>query len=54
MAALKGPVHVDWKLAGETLRVNISAPAGVHAGFIPKASLQGLEVVVQGSKQHGS
>jgi alpha-L-rhamnosidase len=47
MATPKGPVHVDWKIFGKTLRVNIGAPKGVKVDVEHNASLRGLEVVVE-------
>lgn len=46
MATPKGAVHVDWKLSGKTVRVNIAAPKGVKVRFTSNASLEGLEVIV--------
>lgn len=45
-----GPVHVAWKLDGQTLRVDYQAPPGVKANFAPHPSHQGLEVLVNGRK----
>jgi len=47
MATPKGPVHVDWKIDGEKLHVNITSPKGVKIGFKKNASLEELDVIVE-------
>lgn len=47
MATPKGPVHVDWKLTGKTLRINIAAPKSVKTQFKSNVSHEGLEVIVE-------
>jgi len=47
MATPKGAVHVDWKLSGKTLRINIKAPKGVKVAFKPNAGHKGLQLVVE-------
>ena len=47
MATPKGPVHVDWKLKGKKLRVNINAPKGVKIEFKSNTSHEGVGVIVE-------
>jgi hypothetical protein len=48
MATLKGPVHVDWKITGKTLHINIAAPEHIKVVFKSNASHDGLDIAVGG------
>ncbi len=48
-ATPKGPVSVNWKISGKTLRIRMNAPAGVKTTFKPNASQDGLEVILEKS-----
>lgn len=43
-ATPKGPVSVDWKISGSTLKVAIHAPKGVRIDFRPNAGHKGLTI----------
>lgn len=47
MATPKGPVHVDWRVSGKTLRVHIAAPKCIKILFKANASHIGLAVIVE-------
>jgi len=49
-ATARGPVSVSWKLAGEKLEVQYSAPPGVQVAFRRNETHERLEVVVNGKK----
>lgn len=46
-ATPKGPVHVDWKIKGNALQINMTAPQGVKIDFKPNASHEGFVVTVK-------
>jgi len=46
-ATPKGPVSVKWQIKGQTLRIKISAPAGVKTIFKPNASHDGMDVILE-------
>jgi len=47
-ATARGPVSVCWKLDGNTLNVNFSAPSGVETQFVKNDTHRGLTVIVNG------
>jgi hypothetical protein len=49
-ATARGPVSVDWKLAGQTLEVRYTAPATVSATFVKNDTLKDLAITVNGAR----
>ena len=47
MCTPEGTVHVDWKIKGGCLEINVCAPEGTEVEFKPNASHEGLEVNVE-------
>jgi alpha-L-rhamnosidase len=47
-ATARGPVNVSWKLAGEKLEVQYSAPPGVRVDFLRNETHRPFQVIVNG------
>ena len=48
VATIHGPITVSWKIVGDSLQVNYSAPASVSVAFKRNDSHQNLKLVVNG------